>query len=416
MDIKRKRDTKIKHKYLISLMVGVSLILLTFWGLSQPNKSTQIESKNLWFDTIKQGDLQREAKGFGILEAKTQKYLTAQFSAVISEIRLKPGAKVSPNSIILTMTNPEIDQAVITANLAVNAEQSVLKQLELTQNREKLDIEIRASELSIDLKVARSRLQAEKKLAVKGIVSQLDLMKTKALVEKLINRERNIQNKLKQLRRFHLQAKKIQIEKIEEKRSLLKLANNKKESLNVRAGLNGVLQALPVKLGQSVANGNQLALVGGTNELIAIVQVPQADVQNIQINMPVEIDTRGGTAKGKVMRIDPVVVEGKIEIEIALLGELPDNARPALNIEATILLKTLKNVLYFKAPVNSKPSSSIQLYKLDNQNNKADLIWLKLGKQSGQFIEVISGANVNDRFILSDMRKFKKQAQLTLIN
>jgi len=415
LDIKVEVESKSSKKRHITLLIGLVVLMLIYWLFSLPAAQSKVESKQLWIEQVQQGSLALTVTGFGQLESKVQRFLTAPYSAVVEEIILRPGAKVTPESIILKMSNPEIDQTVILAQLALNAENARLKQLKLTQARENLSASNGIAELKLDLGVFRSKLAAETKLAKQGIVTQLNLMTTQAEVNKLAGRLDNSKKRLKQLIDIHQQGLQIQAEYIAEKSSLLVIAENNFQRLLVRAGIDGVLQALPVELGQSVSTGHQLALVGGTNDLLAIVQIPQRDVQAMLPDMSVSIDTRGGFAQGKVTRIDPVVKDGNVEVEIELIGQLPKNVRPSLKVEAKVNLGRLDNALYIKSPVNSSPNSRLKVFKVDAKDSSAQVTWLEFGVKNGQYIEIKSGAKYGEQFILSDMNKFAEQTNIQII-
>ncbi|GAA0350657.1 efflux RND transporter periplasmic adaptor subunit [Bowmanella denitrificans] len=414
MDVKVSPVKAMYSKRYILPAVTLVFSVFSVWLYSQPSASSQVEVGQLWLGQVNQGALALEVTGFGVLESKVQRFLTAANEAVIEEILLKPGAVVTPDSVILTMSNPGIGQALVQAELALKAEKGKLKQLVLTQEREMLDANNQQAELRLDLDVVKARFEAETKLANSGIVTQLTLLETQAQVNKLSGRLANSQQRLAQLTRLHQQSLQIQKEQIDEKQSLLALAKDRMARLQVKAGIDGVLQALPVELGQSVSVGSQLALVGGTDELIAVVQVPQRDVQGMMPGMQASIDTRGGVAEGEVRLIDPVVKEGNVEVEIALTGTLPDNARPSLNVEARIRLGTLPDALYIKAPVNVAQHSRHQVFKVDDERHTAELTWLEFGAKSGQFIEIKAGAARDQRFILSDMRQYAEQSHISL--
>lgn len=417
MDIKRSQSNKKKYKNFIFIGITVLITgLLTIGFFKKNQRNTTIELSALWHSDVKQKDLALMAKGFGILASKKQRYLTAPFTAVVEEILLKPGAKVTEDSVILILSNPDISQAVNQAQLSLNAEQSNLKQLKLNQLREQLDVDNDLLELNLDLNVAKSKLNAETDLADKGIVSALDFMRTQAQVKKLTGRHNHFTQRNKQLLTLHKQAQQIQQDKINEKRNLLSLAENKRNQLTVKAGIKGVLQALPVELGQSLTIGSQLALVGSTEKLIALINIPHRQVQGVKENMPTTIDTRGSIAHGKVTRIEPIVKEGHVEVEIELFGSLPSNARPALNIEAAIDLGMIKKALYIEAPINAIEHSSVQVFKIKKDKQSAELIWLTLGHKVGAFMQIKSGADVGDTLILSDMSHHFNQSNIALIH
>jgi HlyD family secretion protein len=415
MDVTISANKKGKRKGLILTLLGGGLLLLCmFWLYSQPSANSKVAAEQLWFDDVKQGSLTVQVSGFGILESKVQRFLTASDAAVVEEVLLRPGAVVTPESVILIMSNPVLGQAVVQAELALKTEEGELKQLKLTQEREILEASNQQVELGLDLSVFQARLEAMGQLVKDGTVTRLDFLETQAEVNKLTGRLKNSKSRLSQLKRLHQQSLQIQQEQIDEKLSLLSLANDRVKSLHVKAGIHGVLQALPGRVGERVDVGSQLAFVGGTDELIAVVQVPQRDVQGMLAEMPASIDTRGGVARGYVSRIDPVVNDGNVEVEIILTGVLPDNARPSLNVEANIELNVLDNVLYIQAPVNASQHSRLEVFKVNDEKQTAQRTWLQFGAKSGQFIEIKSGALLNERFILSDMRKFTEHLVINL--
>lgn len=393
---------------LITITAVAALWLLT------GQATTQISKEKLWLASVTQGDLSLQASGFGILQSKAQRFLTAPFSAVVEEIRLKPGALVNSNSVIVRLSNPEIDQNVTTAQMAVNAQKAVIAEFQLNFEKEQLSVQQDIQEVTLDLNVAKTRLNAEKNLAKDGVVSSLDLLNSEANVAKLEARLSHLRKRDKKGQALFEQKHQIESQKLEEKQSLLSLALNQQARLNVTAGIDGVLQALPIELGQSLSIGSQIALVGNTDSLIALIKVPQQELQNLAIGHSAMVDTRGGSAHANVVRIDPVVQDGHVEVELELTGDLPSNARPALNVSAVIELGRVANVLTLPVPVNAKANSRISLYKLSDDQHSAELVWVELGKKSGQRIEVLNGAVRGDEFILSDIGNQYQQTNIEL--
>ncbi|WMN61979.1 HlyD family secretion protein [Pseudoalteromonas xiamenensis] len=393
---------------------AVAVVILTSFWLLQGEATTHISRDKLWLASVTQGDLSLQASGFGVLQSKAQRFLTAPFSAVVEEIRLKPGALVNKNSIIVRLSNPEIDQNVTTAQMTVNAQKAVMAEFQLNFEKEQLGVQQEIQEVTLDLNVAKTRLNAEKNLAKEGVVSSLDLLNSEANVAKLEARLSHLHKRDRKSQALFKQKEQIESQKLEEKQSLLSLALNQQARLNVTAGIDGVLQALPIELGQSLNIGSQIALVGNTDSLIALIKVPQQELQNLAIGHPAIVDTRGGSAQANVVRIDPVVQDGHVEVELELVGDLPSNARPALNVSAVIELGTVANVLTLPVPVNAKANSRVPLYKLSSDQHSAELVWVELGKKSGQRIEVLNGAARGDEFILSDIGNQYQQTNIEL--
>ncbi|MBE0377198.1 hypothetical protein PPRY_a2282 [Pseudoalteromonas prydzensis ACAM 620] len=328
---------------------------------------------------------------------------------------MKPGATVQSDSVILRMSNPEIDQAVLQAQQIRNSAQVALKQLQLEHQKENMLNQNKLADIQFDAQEAKTKYLALKPLAEQGVVSQFDLLTSEIKVKKLESSLKFTQKSITQLAELHRQAEQILLGKLEEKQSLLALAIDRQQQLEVKAGIEGVLQNLPVELGQNMQSGEKLALVGGTKKLLAVVQIPQRDIKGMKVGMPANVDTRGGVAKATVRRIEPVVKGGNIEVELELIGQLPENARPALNIEAQINLGELNDILYLQTPVNSEEYSQKKVFRLF-KDNIATATQLNFGARSGKYIEIKSGGNEKESFILNDMQKYIAQGTVTLTN
>jgi multidrug efflux pump subunit AcrA (membrane-fusion protein) len=205
----------------------------------------------------------------------------------------------------------------------------------------------------------------------------------------------------------HNESVNIQHERLKQQQGQLNISQARLASLEVKAGFSGVLQRLSVELGQSLVPGQEVALIGSVNDLIALIRVPQSQVQQVSVGQSAIINTRRDEISGTVMRIDPIVQDNMVEVEISLPNKLPASARPQLNVDASIIAETLQKVYYIKRPANVKPYSEITLYRLESDSSSAHLRTLKLGQQAGRYIEVISGAKPNDAFIISDLSNLK---------
>ena len=415
MDIKRGTSSKktINRRYLLAAV----LIFLVIWIIFkfQSSQNHKVDSSSLAIAEVKRGNLPLEVKGFGVLESERKRLITVPFSAVVEEILLKPGATVQSDSVILRMSNPEIDQAVLQAQQVRNSAQVALKQLQLEHQKENMINQNKLADIQFDAQEAKTKYLALKPLAEQGVVSQFDLLTSEIKVKKLESSLKFTQKSITQLADLHRQAEQILLGKLEEKQSLLALAIDRQQQLEVTAGIEGVLQNLPVELGQNMQSGDKLALVGGTKKLLAVVQIPQRDIKGMKVGMPANVDTRGGVAKATVRRIEPVVKGGNIEVELELIGQLPENARPSLNIEAQINLGELNDILYLQTPVNSEEYSQKKVLRLF-KDNIATVTQLNFGARSGKYIEIKSGGNEKESFILNDMQKYIAQGTVTLTN
>jgi multidrug resistance efflux pump len=405
--------TKVKKGLVNKINVSVFsitlaiLLLLIFTKLTL--NQVNIAKKDLLFATVKSGDIDVTVEGYGKLASEKLQLITTLTRATVKEIRLKPGAKVSKESIIVKLANPELLQQVENAQQELAQINANLRQLKVNQQRELLDEESQLAELEALFETARLRRSAEEKLVSEGIVSQL-AYKESVLNEKQLGRRIEILHKrVKQLSLVHREGINIQLERIKQQHGRLNIAKNRMEKLDVKAGFDGVLQKLSVTLGQSLAPGQEVALIGSVTELIALIRVPQSQVQHVAVGQKVEIDTRQDKIIGVVARIDPIVADNTVEVEVSLPKSLPHSARPQQNVDAVITAKTLRNIKYIARPVNAVAKTIVELYQLNSAEDQATRVTIEFGEKTGKFVEVIQGADTDDRFVISDLSNYSNK-------
>jgi HlyD family secretion protein len=415
MDIKNpeKKKKQLKQPMLIAVLI-IMVITFSLWSFNQPSASKKVLSSQIWTDVVKQGDIQLSVEGYGKLKSKEQRLLTTPANATVEEILLKPGSLVTVDSIIVRLSNSAISQQVKDARRELKNAKTAYLQLELNQQREILAQQAQQEQLMSELEIAELKVTAEESLVEKGIVSELTFKRSQLNFRQLSRRIKIEKQRLEQLTLVHQKELDIAQDYIEQQDEMLLVINDKFEKLTVRAGINGVVQSLPVELGQSVVMGEKVALVGSIDQLYAMLSVSQSDMEFIELDQMVKIDTRSGVTTGVVRRINPVVEQGMVAIEINITGDLPNNARPELNVDGVIYTGTLTNVMYIKKPVNASSGSETTLFKMNEETNQAEQVDIVYGRESGEFIQIASGAHFQDSFILSDMSRWKKSSVITI--
>ncbi len=416
MDVKKikTKQSKFKTKPVAGGFAILVLAALT-WYVSTQTGGTSVKRNDMLFGTVKHGDLQVEIEGYGALRSDKQVLVTSLTSATVQEIVLKPGALVTTDSIIVQLANPELQQQVDSATRELSQRKANLRQMILNQKREVLNESASFAEMEARYETAKVKLEAQSGLVKSGIVSVLDY-KDSVVQEAQLNKRLKIhKQRTAALKLVNQEAISIQNEQIMQQQGQLDIAQNRLDRLTVKAGFDGVLQRLSVELGQSLAAGQEIALIGSVQDLIALVRVPQSKAQQIFIGQKAIVDTRRDKIIGTVARIDPVVVENTVVVEIALPDQLPASARPQLSVDAVIITDTLDNITYMERPVNGKANSNSSLFRLDDSNNTAMRTQVKFGKEAGRYIEIIDGGNVNDVFIVSDL-SLEKSSELTIEN
>ncbi|WP_199610153.1 HlyD family secretion protein [Flocculibacter collagenilyticus] len=412
MDIvKKKPQHKLFANYKLQLIIVVStaLVLMLIWAIKMAG-AVSVSRDDILIERVVMGDLEVKTEGFGVLSSNKQLLLTTLTQATVKEIVLKPGANVTVDSVIVRLENPELIQEMENAQQELAQAQANLRQLMLNNKRETLNETASLEEIIALFETASLNRQAEEKLVEKGIVSQLAYQESVLEERQLTKRISILQQRIAQLKLVHAESVNIQQEVVKQRQGQLNIAQSRLQALEVKAGFNGVLQRLSVELGQSLASGQEVALIGSVTDLIALVRVPQSQIHHIEVGQSAIINTRQDKITGTVARINPMVEDNTVEVEITLPANLPTSARPQLTVDATIIADTLKAVYYIKRPANAQPFSEIALYRLNSEISKAELRTLKLGREAGRYIEILTGADADDVFIISDLPNQKNTA------
>lgn len=415
MDIaKAKSSFRFKRPLIIGGAMLVSLALL-MGIVVQPTGQHKVERSQLLFGTVQRGDLQVAVDGYGVLRSDKQTLITALTSATVAEVLLRSGAEVEADSIILKLNNPELLQEVEAANMALVQEQANLRRLKLNNQRELLAEQSVLAKLTATFKSLQLRCEAERGLAG-GAVSML-AYKTTLLQQEQMHERVNLQTqRIEQLKEVMREALIIQQEQINQVTARYQSMQLRAERLVVRAGIKGVLQRLPVELGQSVAAGQELALVGSDKDLKALIRISQSKAEQLKVGQTAKINTRREQVAGVLTRITPEVRDGTIEVEIAFSEGVPASARPELNVDAQIFTASIKDTLFIERPMNAQSHTNSRMFRVQENNKFAELQDLSFGEDSGKFIQIKQGAKEKDRFILSDMTSIQDAKTLHIVD
>lgn len=389
------------------------LLLISGWSIGFAGGLHYLSAASVSVATVQSGDFTQRVTGYGSLQSQNQRLLTASSMATVDEINLRPGAVVEPDSIILSLKNPALEVAAQQALTNLHNKRSNSRRLALEQQREVLEQSSRLAELKSDTELAALQVEAETPLAAAGIISAMDARRSRTRAAQMAERYQLEQQKLAMLQDVHQQYLLIKQEDVQQAEVELNNATYQLQQLIVRAGLRGVLQRLPVSLGQSVNVGDELALVGSLSPLVAEVKVPQMQVRLLQVGASAEVDSRHGIVTGQVVRIDPVVADGAVQVDILLPEQLSSDIRPMQMVDARIHGQSRGLVSFVDRPAGVAEDARVELFKLD-ANQVASRVPVQFGKASGQQIEVVSGLNPGDRIIVSALQLDHSVKQLKL--
>jgi HlyD family secretion protein len=384
--------------------VGVVIIVLVSVALAQMKPAAPtVERATVWVDTVKRGSMVRQVRGLGTLVPEDTRWLPATTEGRVERILLRPGAHVKPDSVILELTNPQVEQEAINARLALQAAEANLANQRVQLQNELLTQRAEAATVSADYTQARLQAEVNEELAKQELISELVRKQSQVRAEELKTRN-DIEGQRLSTARESIEARiRVQQAAVDQARAVAALYESRLSALKVRPGFAGVLQQVPVEVGQQVAPGQNLARVADPGRLKAELRIAETQAKDIEIGQPAQIDTRNGIIAGRVSRKDPAAVNGTVTVDVALTGALPRGAVPDLSVDGTIELERLENVLYVGRPAFGQEESTVGLFKIADESGEAERIQVKLGRSSVNTIEIQGGLNVGDQVVLSDM-------------
>ena len=427
MDVIRK-DAKKKKVIRITVILTVLLLALGGIGFAVSRlkpAAYPVDFSALWPDTVKRGDMVREVRGIGTLVPEDTLLITAPVDARVDRILIKPGTPVRASSVVMTLTSPELDNALVTAQNAVKTAQADYNKLAATLQATLVDMKSKVVQAQADYDNAQAQADRDAKLLKDGLVSEIDarISATNAASKKKILAAEQ--------EKVDMEAKKDDADltsakvKIDTSQADYDLKKSQVDKLTVRAQFDGMLESLPAPLtpveeGQRVTAGTPLGKVAQQAKLKAELKIPETQVRDIAIGQPAIIDTRlsgngsNGLVNGTVSRIEQSIVNGTVTVDVSLKGQLPQGARPDLSVDGTVQLEQLKDVLFVGCPVYGQENATVQLFKVEPDGKFASKVKVTFGKRSVSYIEIKSGLNVGDRVILSDMSSYDAYDRIKL--
>jgi HlyD family secretion protein len=405
MDIARPSNARQKQLRRIGIVaIGILAVAGVSFGLSRLRPAAPtVEAATLWPDTVKRGPMVRQVHGLGTLVPEDIRWIPATSQGRVERILLRPGTAVKSDSVILELSNPQLEQEVQDAELKVQSAEASLANLRVQVQNDLLQQKAVAAGIEADYNKARMQAEMNEALAKDQLVSELILRQSKLDAEQLAVRRDIAQEQLASRAEASRAQLAVQQSAVDQARAVLQLRKREKDELKVRAGLEGMLQLVPVDVGQQVAPGTNLARVANPGRLKAEVKVAETQAKDIQIGQPAQVDTRTGIVNGHVIRIDPSVQNGTRTVDVSLEGELPKGAVPDMSVDGTIELERLADVLYMGRPAFGQDQSTIGIFKVDQSGAEATRVQVTLGRTSVNTVEVVAGLQAGDKVILSDM-------------
>lgn len=362
-----------------------------------------VEAATLWPDTVKRGPMVRQVRGLGTLVPEDLRWVSAPSQGRVERILVRPGTAVTPDTVLLDLSNPQLEQEAQEARLKMQAAEAALANLRIQVQSDTL--QQRAAVAAIDAEYRKARMQADmnEALAARQLVSELVRRQSQLDADQLAVRQKLTEEQLASRADAGTAQIAVQQSAVDQARAMAELKVRQLEDLEVRAGIAGVLQTVAVDVGQQVAPGTNLARVANPGRLKAEVKIAETQAKDIIVGQAASIDTHNGVVPGRVTRIDPSVQGGTRTVDVSLDGPLPKGAVPDLSVDGTIELERLDQVLYVGRPAFGQENSHVSLFKVEPDGTHASRVSVMLGRSSVNAVEVLEGLAEGDRVILSDM-------------
>ena len=416
VDIARSPDV-IRKKKIRRAIYGASallVIILITVGVSRLKPAApSVDRSVVWIDTVKRGDMVRQVRGSGTLVPEDIRWIPATTQGRVERILLRPGAQVRPDTVILELSNPQLQQDVKEAQLAYQSAQANYQNRKAELESQLLSQQSDVANIEAQYKEAALMLEANEQLFKDGLVSELTLKASRSRAGELTNRLKIARQRLEISSAGIKSQLAPQEAEIDQRRAAYELRVRQLDDLRVKAGMNGVLQLVPVEHGAQVSAGAQLARVADPTNLKAELRIAETQTKDIAIGQPAEVDTRNGIVKGRVSRIDPASANGTVGVDVILEGPLPPGSRPDLSVDGTVRLEELKNVIHVGRPAFGQENSTVGLFKL-TQDGEAIRVNVQLGRSSVNTIEIRDGLQPGDQVILSDMSTYDQFERIRL--
>ena len=398
-DLARKRK---QRRILVGAALALGLLLVTLAVSRLKPAAPAVDRSAVWIDEVKRGAMERQVRGLGTLVPEEIRWIAATTDGRVERRVVLPGQKVEPDTVILELSNPELELQELQAISDLHAAEASLAELRVRLQSQRLNQEADLARVESENRQAQLRADADEQLAKQGLVADLTRQLSKVAAEETDKRSA-LERKRLSIADEAIQAQlAVQESEVKQRRALARLRRSQVEGLKVRAGIAGVLQQVPVEVGQQVTAGTNLARISQPDKLKAMVRIAETQARDVQIGLGATVDTRNGIVPGKVSRVDPAVENGTVTVDIELTGPLPKGARPDLTVDGTIEIERLENVLYVGRPTQGQPETTVGLFRLVPGTSEAVRVPVQLGRASVSTIEVRGGLAEGDRVILSD--------------
>lgn len=413
VDIPRK-PTRKRRNYIIGGIALAGVVLVTVALSRMEPAAPEVDRATIWVDTVQRGPMLRQVRGPGTLVPEQMRWVSAVTAGRVEQIHLRPGATVTPTTLLMELSNPDVQLQALDAQRQLTSAEAELVNLRTNLATSRLQQQSALETVRTQYLDAQRNAKLYQTLSEKNLASSMEVQKATELAEELKNRLEIERERLQVLEAATGRQIAFQEKNVERLRAIAQFQENRVASMKVMAGSGGVLQELNWEPGQWANPGAVLARIAEPGRLKAVLRIPETQAKDVQVGQSAQIDTRNGIIPGHVMRIDPAVVNGTVAVDVALEGALPKGARPDLSVDGTLEIERLDNVLHVGRPAYGQAESTVGLFKLEPDGKTAVRMSVRLGRSSVNEIEIINGLREGDAVILSDLSQYDSQNRIRL--
>jgi HlyD family secretion protein len=417
MDVPQTTDVKRRRRRRRALVAGalVTTTLGATYALGRLEPGAPIVDRSgLWIDTVKRGVMVRDVRGAGALVPDEFVWLAAETEGRVDDVVLRGGATVTPDTVILVLSNPETEQAAIAATLAWNAAEAAYKSLDAALRNELLQQRVSAAAVESDHAQAAMQAEVDASLAKEGLLAELTSKQSTVRATSLETRLRLERERIQTSEASLGTRLDVQRAEVENRRTVAELRQRDLAALRVRATMTGVLQEVVVDEGQRVTRGANLARVANPTRLKAELRIPETQTRDLRIGLPATIDTHNGLIQGELTRIDPAAQNGTVTVDVTLRSAIPPGARPDMTVDGTIQLERVDDALFVGRPAISEAQGTISVFRLAPDGARAERTTVRIGRTSTSAIEILNGLREGDQIILSDTSAWEGQDAIAI--
>jgi len=403
-EVKRKK----KIRRIIYASVGLVVVVAITMALSRLKPAApSVDKATLYPGTVQRGPMVIDVRGLGTLVPEIINFVSAPADGYVKNHMLA-GVAVKANTVIMDLTNPQLEQQTMDAQYQLKGAEATLQQTKATLDNQLMALRTTAASISSQYRTAEMQKEADEKLGKLGLKADVDVRTAEVQAEELAKENDLAQQEVQTFEASIPTQVAVQQATVDQKKALYELDKTLLDELHIKAGIDGVLQEVDVEVGQKVLQGTLIAKVANQTQLKAALQIAETQAHDVKIGQLASIDTHVGIIPGHVIRIDPSVANGTRTVDVHLDGPLPQGAVPQLSVEGTVTIQSLKDVLFVDRPVHGEANSTIGLFKVVGQVPWSDAkeavrVQVQVGAVSVNKIQILGGLEVGDTVILSDM-------------